>query len=149
MTNEMINETTTEIMKPYAPRKRVQVKFTKPSLTKQSFKQEADINSIIARWRKTGIIDHLNPSQPRYGDFSNIPSYDEALNTVIAAESAFMTLPARVRKRFDNDPGYFLEFVQDPKNASELVELGLVDVPSAPLQDEEPDAPSEGLNGSE
>lgn len=43
-----------------------------------------------------------------------------------------MTLPAKVRDRFSNDPGKFLAFVDDPKSREEMYELGLAKRPDPP-----------------
>ena len=51
------------------------------------------------------------------------------MNQIVAAQEAFNGLPAAVRKRFGNDPGQMLDFLDDPQNASEAVKLGLVDAP--------------------
>ena len=37
-----------------------------------------------------------------------------------------MQLPAKIRRRFDNDPTAFIEFVQNPSNKSEMEELGIL-----------------------
>lgn len=116
-------------------RPRVGLEFTKPSLTKQSFVREADINVIMARYEKDGLIAHVNRVQGSYGDFTDPPEYQEALNKVIAAQDMFMSLPARIRARFGNDPGEFLAFVQDEKNVPEMVKMGLAveRVPAEPV----------------
>ena len=51
--------------------------------------------------------------------------YHEAQNIVINAQNQFNALNASLRKKFDNDPALFLAFAEDPKNAQELVTLGL------------------------
>lgn len=102
------------------------ITFDKPTRTKQAFIEECDINQIMARYESTGIIDHLNPAQPIYGDASAIPDYREALEVVMNAEEAFMSLPATVRREFDNDPAMMLEFIQNPANRERCVELGLI-----------------------
>lgn len=94
-------------------------------LTKQSFAAECDIKTIMARFEKTGRIDHLNKFQGDYSDFSDATDYHESLNAVMAADEMFMTLPADVRFKFENDPGRFLDFVNNPDNLSEMVDLGL------------------------
>lgn len=94
------------------------------SHVQQQFIKECDINNILKRYRATGLMRQL-PGQPMYGDFSNIPDYQDALNTVIRAEEAFMRLPSDLRTRFDNDPQKFLDFVKDPANKEELYSLGL------------------------
>jgi len=111
-------------------RERVQIVFNDESLTKQAFKEDSDINHIFKKWKKDGILNHVNRYQGRYEDVSDYQSYEDSLNTIARAEEAFGSLPALVRKRFDNDPGQFLEFVENPANFSEMVELGLA-VPKA------------------
>lgn len=83
--------------------RRVAQQFTQPSLTKQEFKDESDINKIVER-AKRGIEPRLNPIQAQYGDVSNLPSFEEAFEIVQNAQEAFMDLPARLRKLIDNDP---------------------------------------------
>lgn len=120
------------------------------SMTRQSARDECDINLIMKRFEKTGIIEHFNEHRGDYGDFTGAPSsYQEALNQVLAADAMFQSLPARVRARFANDPGRFLQFVDDPANARELVDLGLAEPPApaeAPAPDRAP-APSESGAG--
>ena len=98
-----------------------------PSLTSQSFTRESDINWIVDNFVKTGeLAPGLRP--PQFGDFTDLPSdFHAALNQVRNAEAAFMTLPAKVRSEFGNDPGRLLDFLQDPKNHDRAVELGIVD----------------------
>lgn len=86
-----------------------------PTRTKQSFKTECDVNHIVARYKKTGELPRLARQDARYGDFSDVPSYLEALERVQIAEAAFAALPAAVRKDCDNDPEVFLRKVQDPR----------------------------------
>jgi len=95
-----------------------------PSLTKQSFKDECDINNILRKYIKTGVLNASVKAQ-QMGDFSNVGDYHQAMNTVIAAHDAFMNLPSKIRERFDNDAGNFLAFMSDAKNEAEAVELGL------------------------
>jgi hypothetical protein len=56
----------------------------------------------------------------------------------------FMSLPAKIRSRFQNDPGAFLDFVQNPENRDEMIELGLAKAqPRAPVEPEAEPSPSE------
>lgn len=96
-----------------------------PTLTKQAFKDECDINVIMARYEKTGILPNMNPREPRFGDFTSVSDYHNACNRVIAAQQAFDDLPAEVRARFENDPGQLLAALQDPSRKEELTQLGL------------------------
>lgn len=95
------------------------------SMTVQADAREADINFIMERYTKTGQMPP--PSRvPRYGDFDGISDFRSALEAVSAAQEAFMSLPAKVRAKFENDPAQFLDFAEDPANLPEMVELGLV-----------------------
>lgn len=115
-----------------------------PSVTKQSFKDECDVNRIVSKFHRTGLIDFVNSNQPRYGDVTPI-DYQEALNTVATAQEMFVQLPASLRKRFGNSPEELLAFVQNPENDAEAIKLGLktpIPVDSA-AQPQEP-APTAG-----
>ena len=107
-------------------RKRVQTFNDEPSMTQQQFKSQCDINQIIKKFEKTGLVTHLNHSQGQYGDFSKISNFQENLNMVMQAQMAFDALPAAVRKRFANDPSQLLDFIQDDSNYDEALKLGLV-----------------------
>ena len=104
----------------------VGITFTEPTKTQQQFEEECNINSIVKRYRETGVITHLAHENPLYGDFSEVLNYQDALSIVIDVEAKFEALPASLRKRFDNDPAQMLEFLQDESNYEEAVELGLL-----------------------
>jgi len=95
------------------------------SRTQQHFKDECDINNILRQFNITGMLPEQAVS-PRYGDFSGIMDYHSALNQVIAAEDEFMSLPATLRARFENDPAQLIEFLDNPENKNEAIKLGLV-----------------------
>lgn len=100
------------------------IKFTQPSLTKQSFTKECDINTILAKYQKTGAIDHVNKHEASYG-FATSLGFQEALELVAKGQKMFEELPSTIRTKFENDPGKFLDFVQNPENIKEMQELGL------------------------
>lgn len=116
--------------------KRVPSRFTsdKPSMTQQHFKAECDINNILKRFQKTGLIEHVAQFNGNYEDLSNPVDYQTALNICIEAQAAFESLPSSVRKRFANNPQSFIEFVNDPANAEEMYSLGLAQRPVVPAQ---------------
>ena len=62
---------------------------------------------------------------PMQGDFTAAPNYQESLNLMIEARESFMQLPAKIRSRFQNDPGQFVDFTSDPANSEELRKMGL------------------------
>lgn len=131
-TGELVNHATGEVTKP-------------PSLTKQSFKDECDINNIIKQYKVTGMITHMsaNASRGVYADLPDESDFQTAIAVVAEANSAFNTLPSKIRDRFGNDPAKFLAFCQDPANAKEMQDLGLAKAPAAqdPPKPPAPDAP--------
>ena len=93
-------------------------------VTKDSFAEECDINTIVRRFGITGQLP-TNVRAPMFGDFTAAMDYQSALDAVMAAQDSFMSMPADVRSRFGNDPGAFVEFCSDGKNFEEAVKLGL------------------------
>lgn len=102
----------------------LKLKFEK-STVKQADKNEVDINTIMRKYQKNGTLPQMIQSDPKFGDFSDVPSYHEACNTVIFAQMQFDALPLEAKKRFKNDPAEMLTFCADPANADEMVKLGL------------------------
>lgn len=120
-------------------RPKITVDASKDGRTVQSMKDECDINRIMERHRVTGMVTHMAKGEPVYGDFSNLGSYQDALNTMIRAEEAFMTLDAHVRRKFANDPQELIDWLDNPANDEEAIQLGLKVAPEQ--------APS-GLDGA-
>ena len=103
------------------------IKFTQPSMAKQAFKSECDINTIMRRFEKDAVLDHVSKVQGRYEDFTRYPGdFEEAMALVTNAREMFLTIPSTIRDRFDNDPGAFLDFAQDPANEDAMREMGLL-----------------------
>lgn len=104
------------------------IKCEDPSLAQQSARDESDINFIVDRFTRTGELPQ--PSRlPVYADFQGIFDFQTAQNAIRAAQESFNALPARVRERFSNDPQQLMAFIEDPKNLSQAVELGLANPP--------------------
>lgn len=123
-----ISRTTSDetiIKSAYSLKDRVQISFKGAGRTKQSFKDECDINNIVQRFLKTGVMEFTQKNQPRYGDVTGF-DYSEAMQLVAAAKSMFNGMPAQLRDRFENEPAKFLDFVQDDRNHAECVEMGLL-----------------------
>jgi len=111
------------------------IEFVEPSLTQQQFKDECDVNKIMERYQQTGQwTDNFKmpKRQPLAGDFSEFPDLMEASNFMLEVQEAFMEIPAIIRKRFDNDPYQFLEFMENPENIEEARQLGLAPMPEEP-----------------
>lgn len=99
------------------------------SMTVQSMSNEADVNQIVARAIKNGfMLDQgaIAGRFPIFGDFSEVGDFKSCLDRVIKAQDAFKQLPLEVRDRFNGDPGALIDFLKDPKNDKEALELGLL-----------------------
>lgn len=137
----------------YSPKERVFTILSGKTLTQQHSKNECDINQILKKYRKTGLLDHVNTYQGKYDDLSQPIDYQTALNVVINAKNSFDSLPSNIRKKFDNEPAKFLDFVGNPDNLDEMREMGLMQLPKdlgsfnpnkpTEITDETPPAPTE------
>lgn len=105
---------------------RVSTVNDEPSLTQQQFAADCDVNNIMKKYADTGQLTHLANRTGIFSDFTQITDYHGMVQLVQYADQAFNSLPAEMRKRFDNDPGKLLEFIQDTNNYEEALKLGLV-----------------------
>lgn len=112
-----------------------------PSMTRQAFADECDVNKIVARAERTGVISHYNQAEPRFMDVSDMVDFQTAMNVVISTQDAFDALPSAVRFRFANDPAALVSFLADASNREEAISLGLIN----PAQDVVSKAPVEPL----
>ncbi len=120
---------------------RVQKHFHEPSMAKQSFKDECDINTIMSRFEKNGLLDHIKEYQGQYIVCPPQEDFHAAMNLVADAKSMFQKLPAQIRADFNNDPSAFLDFVDDPESRERMIKYGLIDAPEAPEAQEQKEAP--------
>lgn len=108
------------------PHERVFTPVVGVSRTRQEFAEECDINAIMKRYERTGVMSHTNRREPQYVDFSDgVPDFHTAMNMMVDAETAFMRLPASVRKRFENDPQEFVRFAAEKDNLPQMRDWGL------------------------
>lgn len=105
-----------------------------PSMTRQEFAEDCDINTIMAKYDGY-LSDPLRSMRtPVYVDFTELP--DTLMGTmalVQEASDAFYRLPAVVRREFDNDPVAFADFAADPANVGRMREWGLA-APEKPAE---------------
>lgn len=109
------------------------LKGFEPTRTQQHFKNEVNINQIMRKARKTGIMPMGINEPAMYGDFSEVGSYQEALQKINDANERFMSFPANIRKRFENNPQLLFQFLQSEDNRAEAIELGLIENPEKPV----------------
>lgn len=96
---------------------------TQPSMTQQHFTEECDINQILRKFIQTGILDTIGPGV--YADISDGMDYQSALHMIKEADEMFLALPSEIRKRFNNSPAEYMDFVHDPANLEEGIQLGI------------------------
>lgn len=114
-------------------------KLPMPSMTKQEFKTEVDINNIVKQFKPHHMAAMLqaNLQSGAYQDLPDSYDYQAALDLVRQAENSFMTVPAKIRDQFGQDPAAFLAFVTNPDNLEEVRKLGLArpaQEPPAPIR---------------
>jgi len=95
------------------------------SLASQSSAEEADINVLVRRFGLDGELPK-DVRAPQYGDFTNLGSYQDALNALVDAQASFNAMPAHVRAEFDNDPHRFVQFCSDDRNYDRICDLGML-----------------------
>lgn len=102
-----------------------------------TFAEELDPNNVMRAYsdsNKKRIPDlSAYPSNGLFGDFTGIPnSLHEATLLVQQSQQYFDSLPSNIRERFFNDPQKLHDFVHDPKNYDEALQLGMIDPSKMP-----------------
>jgi len=87
--------------------------------TKQSFKDETDINKILHRAQKAGTLSHLQQFEGRYGDFADFDFFEATIQLTKGRE-VFDALPSELRREFNQSPAEFFAYVNDPANIDDL-----------------------------
>lgn len=95
-------------------------------MTDQSFKRSCDINTILAKYKRGELVDHVNEHGGDYGDYVSAPEFHDAMNMITEATEMFEGLPADVRDYFRNDVSELLAAAADPERQDEMFELGLL-----------------------
>ena len=91
--------------------------------TKQSFKDECDINRLLQRFQKDGAMSHLEAYGGEYGEYNKF-NFHESMEKLRRGNEIFAKLPSEIRSgEFRNDPGLFFTFVNNPENNEKLNDL--------------------------
>lgn len=110
-------------------RERVSLSFADaPSRTKSEFAEECNINNIVNRGLKSGILPS-GSRKPLFGDYSEVNDYVHIQRTIVEAEQNFMQLDAETRAFFKNNVANLLDFIDNPENAEKAAEMGLIEAP--------------------
>ena len=115
----------------YSPSRKV---FSIPegeSLTEQHHADGLDIKNMINKYDRTGILSNVQRGKAMYGDFTKVNEYQDALDLVNNSKNLFNELPSDIREKFSNNPGEFFEWITNPENSQEAIELGLQKAPAA------------------
>mgnify|MGYP000326738181 FL=1 len=91
----------------------------KEKRTEQHHAKSCDVNTIMARYLKTGVIDHVTRHKGTYGDVSGA-DYLTAQNLVAEQKTIFEELPAFARDHYENDVANYLEALQTDEGLEEL-----------------------------
>jgi hypothetical protein len=114
----LVGGTRKEILEELAP------KYKHPGRTKQSFKDQCDINQILKKAQVAGGISHVQKyDKAVYGEFDQTFDLLTARERIAAADKIFMDLPAEVRNEFGNDSLAFVKFAGDPANNDKLEQI--------------------------
>ncbi len=89
--------------------------------TKQCFKNECDIDKIMARADKAGTISHLEKFSGVYADYSDV-DFHTLTSKLTKGREIFDELPAEIRQEFGQSPQKFFDYVNDPENTEQLLE---------------------------
>lgn len=128
----------------YRPHARFYSPSGERSMTRQEYKAECDIYTILQQFQETGVMKRSQTAQPLWGELPDDIDFQTAMNITMAANDAFASLPSAVRSHFQNDPARFLAAMYDSTREDELRKLGLLNAkPPVPL-----DPPSSSANGS-
>ena len=84
---------------------------TGESMTQQQFKAECDVNDILAKYKRTGMLSHIQKHQGNFGDFSSVEDYQTSLGKLMQAQQSFESLPSELRAKFENDPAQLISFL--------------------------------------
>nr|UXQ87994.1 MAG: internal scaffolding protein [Microvirus sp.] len=107
------------------------------SMVRTEFQEEANINTILARYETTGMLP-LESRQPIFADVSMMEDLKSSMDTVAAVEGRLKELPREARELFAKDPGGFAQALSEPLTRERLQDLGVlerepeVEVPPVP-----------------
>lgn len=121
-----LTSSSTPFIRQYSSKPRVSLSFPDRSpFTRQEFKEESDINTIMGRYLRTGELPHVNLIAPQYFDSDGI-DFQGHMEVIAQAKTLFAQLPSAIRSRFYNDPAHFVDYCSDPAHRVELAHMGLL-----------------------
>lgn len=94
-------------------RPRVQTVNSEPSKTVKSDVLKGEIRHILARYKATGIVEHLREVDLQFRDVSEFSDFADLMHQSKEAEKVFMSLPSKVREVFQHDVARWLDAAHD------------------------------------
>lgn len=119
-------------------RPRVQTVNDGPEVTVQSDTHLVDLNRIMEKYRRTGLVEALDETEAKFMDCTAFQDYADVMRTAKEAEMEFMKLPSKVREIFHHDVAEWLDTAHDEKKREALVAAGAI------KRDPEIDTPGDG-----
>lgn len=92
-------------------------------LTEQSHSKSCDISYLVESYKRRGLPFVITDDV--FKDFTELPDYQTALNTVREIDSLFMRFDAKIREEFGHDPSKLMSAIEDPGQRDRLIELGI------------------------
>lgn len=95
-----------------------------PSMTKQEFEPELEINQVMKRYVATGYIKR-NEIAGTFGDFSVPLDFDAVQDKILHANALFIDLPIDIKDEF-RTASEFLKAFQTPTGRARLEAVGVL-----------------------
>lgn len=118
-----------KIKKPYDEIISVVFHSDLPSETKQSMRDECDLNLLIKKYPNMlgyGLDSLLSGQMSSFTDLTYAPAdLQDAMAAVGEVKEKFAELPSAIRDRFGSNPLSLLEFLSNSANDEEAIKLGL------------------------
>jgi phage internal scaffolding protein len=94
-------------------------------MVEQSQAELTKVENLLEYAKRNGLLRHAVKYEGEYDDIG--PStYLEALQITAKADQMFQALPNEIRVKHGNKPESFLAWAQDPKNADEMISMGIL-----------------------
>lgn len=106
------------------------------SKTKSKVGIEYDINKLVKKYKLTGSFPNLQMNDNKFSDgvidLTSVGDYQDCCDRVAKANEIFQSYPAVIRRRFGDDIGNFLNFLEEAKTdkqkVAEAITLGILTV---------------------
>lgn len=136
------------LITPNKKRRKVSVDFKDDKgFTEQAHASDVKIQNIMKKYERTGIIEHNAQYGGEYANMVGALDFAEAQRVIADANSMFESVPATIRRDFDNNPAKFVDFMMNEKNREAIQDYGfqtdhLPEAPEQPLGEPQAEPPT-------